>query len=388
MDFLTLFLAYLCSVLALAALLCLCSARKESFLTRSITRASQVLSLVVPRQLQRVTQQALHRLFHTRSCLFVVLHVALQAAVFGEYTWEVFVYCWELQFHLLLLLLPYLLLAGNLGCFLLCSRANPGTVTKSNAASLAKVYAYDGVLFQRGLVCPTCTVEKPARSKHCSVCRTCVHRFDHHCVWVNNCIGAGNAGLFLLYLLSLTATAGAVAAVTAAFLIQVLLLSNVMHGTYLDAQGQEQPVEIPLLVQVSPCCATFGSHSADRNRVLFPQHGDRLQGLGTDCRVWDRLQGLGTDCRAWDRLQGLGQTAGLGTDCRVWDRLQGLGQTAGFGDRLQGLGQTAGLGDRLQGLGTDCRGLGQTAGFGTDCRVLGDRLQGLGQTAGFQLFYT
>ncbi|XP_036248548.1 palmitoyltransferase ZDHHC4 isoform X2 [Molothrus ater] len=249
MDFLTLFLLYLCSVLAVAALLCLCSGRQESFLTRSVTRASQVLSLVIPSQLQTVTQQAVHRLFHTRSCLFVVLHVALQAAVFGEYTWEVFVYCWELQFHLLPLLLPYLLLAANLGCFLLCSRANPGTVTQSNAASLAKVYAYDGVLFQRGLVCPTCTLEKPARSKHCSVCRTCVHRFDHHCVWVNNCIGAGNAGVFLLYLLSLAATAAAVAAVTAALLIQVLLLSNAMHGTYLDAQGQEQPVGIPLLVQ-------------------------------------------------------------------------------------------------------------------------------------------
>ncbi|XP_066053907.1 palmitoyltransferase ZDHHC4 isoform X3 [Chamaea fasciata] len=194
MDFLTLFLIYLCFVLTVTALLCLCSGRKESFLTRSVNRASQVLSLVVPAQLQRVTHRALHRLFHTRSCLFVVLHVGLQAAVFGEYTWEVVVYCWELQFHLLLLLLPYLLLAGNLGCFLLCSRANPGTVTKFNAASLVKVYAYDGVLFQRGLVCPTCTVEKPARSKHCSVCRTCVHRFDHHCVWVNNCIGACNAG--------------------------------------------------------------------------------------------------------------------------------------------------------------------------------------------------
>ncbi|XP_068886281.1 palmitoyltransferase ZDHHC4 isoform X1 [Aphelocoma coerulescens] len=249
MDFLTLFLIYLCFVLAVTALLCLCSGRKESFLTRSVYRASQVLSLVIPTRLQRVTHRTLHRLFHTRSCLFVVLHVALQAAVFGEYTWEVFVYCWELQFHILLLLLPYLLLAGNVGCFLLCSRANPGTVTKSNAASLVKVYAYDGVLFQRGLVCPTCTVEKPARSKHCSVCRTCVHRFDHHCVWVNNCIGASNAGVFLLYLLSLAATAGAIAAVTAAFLIQVLLLSNIMHGTYLDAQGQEHAVEIPFLIQ-------------------------------------------------------------------------------------------------------------------------------------------
>ncbi|XP_051658472.1 palmitoyltransferase ZDHHC4 isoform X3 [Manacus candei] len=167
MDFLTLFLVYLCFVLLVTALLCLCSGRKESFLARSVTRASQVLSLVIPTQLQRVAHRvahgALHRLFHTRSCLFVVLHIALQAAVFGEYTWEVFGYCWELQFHLLLLLLPYLLLAGNMGCFLLCSRANPGIITKSNHASLVKVYAYDGVMFQRGTVCPTCTLEKPAR---------------------------------------------------------------------------------------------------------------------------------------------------------------------------------------------------------------------------------
>lgn len=42
MDFLTLFLIYLGLVLAVTALLCLCSGRKENFLTRSINRASQV----------------------------------------------------------------------------------------------------------------------------------------------------------------------------------------------------------------------------------------------------------------------------------------------------------------------------------------------------------
>ncbi|NXG12990.1 ZDHC4 palmitoyltransferase, partial [Grallaria varia] len=253
MDFLTLFLVYLCFVLVVTALLCLCSGRKESFLARSVSRASQVLSLVVPTQLQRVThrvtQRALHRLFHTRSYLFVVLHVALQAAVFGEYTWEVFGYCWELQFHLLLLLLPYLLLAVNVGCFLLCSRTNPGIITKSNHASLVQVYAYDGVMFQRGIVCPTCTMEKPARSKHCSVCRACVHRCDHHCPWLRTCVGAANARWFLLYLLSLTGTAASLAALAAALLLRLLLLSGLLHGSYLDAQGQQRPVDIPFLVQ-------------------------------------------------------------------------------------------------------------------------------------------
>ncbi|XP_010000875.1 PREDICTED: probable palmitoyltransferase ZDHHC4 [Chaetura pelagica] len=250
MDFLTLFLVYLCSVLAAAALLCVCSGRRRGggFLSQSF-HLLQVLSFVIPTQLQSVTQRALHRLFHTRNCLFVVLHITLQAAVFGEYTWEVFVYCWELQFHLLLLLLPYLLLAGNVGFFLLCSRANPGIITKSNHASLVKIYAYDGVLFQRGIVCPTCNVEKPARSKHCSLCGRCVHRFDHHCVWVNNCIGAANAGYFCLYLGSLSAAAAAIAAVTAALLIQLGLLFRAMHSTYIDEQGHEQPVEVLFLLQ-------------------------------------------------------------------------------------------------------------------------------------------
>ncbi|NXS54178.1 ZDHC4 palmitoyltransferase, partial [Brachypteracias leptosomus] len=249
MDFLTLFLIYVCFVLATIALLCACSGRRESFLTRSANSASQVVSFVIPTWLQRVTHRVLHRLFHTRSCVFVVLHIALQAAVYWEYSWEVCVYCWELQFPLLLLLLPYLLLVGNLGCFLLCSRADPGVITKSNHGSLVKIYAYDGVLFQEGIVCPTCQVEKPARSKHCSLCGGCVHRFDHHCVWLNNCVGASNGHYFLLYLLTLTATAAAVAAVTTALLLRVVLLAGLMQGSYLDDQGEEHAVDILFLIQ-------------------------------------------------------------------------------------------------------------------------------------------
>nr|XP_027324660.2 LOW QUALITY PROTEIN: palmitoyltransferase ZDHHC4 [Anas platyrhynchos] len=211
--------------------------------------AARVLSLVIPTRLQRATQKVLHRLFHTRSHLFTVLHVALEVAVYAEYTWEVFPYCWELEFHLLLLLLPYLLLAGNIGCFVLCSRADPGIITKSNHASLMKIYAYDGALFQKGSPCPTCDMEKPARSKHCRFCNVCVHRFDHHCVWVNNCIGAFNARYFFFYLFTLTVTAATIAIITAAFLIQVVLLTNMLHGSYIDDQGQEQAVEIRFLIQ-------------------------------------------------------------------------------------------------------------------------------------------
>lgn len=47
------------------------------------------------------------------------------------------------------------------------------------------------------LVCSTCLLERPARSKHCPICRKCVDRFDHHCPFVNTCVGRHNIGYFI-----------------------------------------------------------------------------------------------------------------------------------------------------------------------------------------------
>ncbi|KAM0724002.1 hypothetical protein Q7P37_000993 [Cladosporium fusiforme] len=65
-------------------------------------------------------------------------------------------------------------------------------------------YPYDHILYRPLQSCRTCAIPKPARSKHCSLCNICISKLDHHCPWVNNCLGQGNYRWFLLLLLSLS----------------------------------------------------------------------------------------------------------------------------------------------------------------------------------------
>ncbi|XP_018941148.1 palmitoyltransferase ZDHHC16B-like [Cyprinus carpio] len=50
-------------------------------------------------------------------------------------------------------------------------------------------------------ICKKCIVPKPARTHHCSVCSRCILKMDHHCPWLNNCVGHFNQRYFFSFCL-------------------------------------------------------------------------------------------------------------------------------------------------------------------------------------------
>lgn len=70
-------------------------------------------------------------------------------------------------------------------------------------------------------ICVTCIIKRPARSNHCSECDNCVDAFDHHCPFVNNCIGKRNYAYFISFISTLTMAALAFAIEFLCFVIMI-----------------------------------------------------------------------------------------------------------------------------------------------------------------------
>lgn len=110
---------------------------------------------------------------------------------------------------------PLLILVGMFVYYKVCA-TDPGTLNKDNIYRVMadlRLKEYDNVLFHERQPdgtrpqCRTCEVVKPARSKHCSICKRCVLIADHHCIWINGCVGYYNRRWFWLFLLTMQVVA-------------------------------------------------------------------------------------------------------------------------------------------------------------------------------------
>lgn len=131
---------------------------------------------------------------HPTVLIFFLLLLSVGEYMYVPGVWPHFSFLHKF-FGSISIILPYLFLY-------LSAHSDPGVVTPASHARCMSHYPYDFALFHPGQMCRTCVLLKPPRSKHCSVCKRCVHKMDHHCVFINNCVGYGNQHWFILLLLS------------------------------------------------------------------------------------------------------------------------------------------------------------------------------------------
>ena len=72
-------------------------------------------------------------------------------------------------------------------------------------------------------MCYHCNIQRPMSktTKHCKICNKCVSHFDHHCMWLDTCVGAQNYFSFFLLVLSASVFTGLHFCVTVVALVQL-----------------------------------------------------------------------------------------------------------------------------------------------------------------------
>ncbi|KAL3523490.1 hypothetical protein ACH5RR_016324 [Cinchona calisaya] len=95
--------------------------------------------------------------------------------------------------------------------FFVCVLTDPGGVPSGfvpdvEESLLSNQENKNSRVYQRH--CDKCSAHKPPRAHHCRVCRRCILRMDHHCVWINNCVGHRNYKSFVVLVFYATIASG------------------------------------------------------------------------------------------------------------------------------------------------------------------------------------
>lgn len=87
---------------------------------------------------------------------------------------------------------------------IILSVLNPGHELRDEKTNLHVIITQE--LYEKYIpeyICPYCSLKKHKGTKHCQTCQKCVREYDHHCKWINNCVGQNNLKYFGAFLLIL-----------------------------------------------------------------------------------------------------------------------------------------------------------------------------------------
>jgi len=121
---------------------------------------------------------------------------------------SLFFFCMMIQIFLTFPYLPTTWITINLFCMISCwsflflaSFKQPGFLKPEKTEFMRLLATIDSTS-----LCADCNTIRTSRSRHCSICGHCVERFDHHCPWLNNCIGLGNHVSFYFFIVFMLLT--------------------------------------------------------------------------------------------------------------------------------------------------------------------------------------
>ncbi|KAI9354760.1 DHHC palmitoyltransferase-domain-containing protein [Pilaira anomala] len=133
----------------------------------------------------------------------ILFIICLSAYVYYGYICRiVFVLLWKFNRHTQAIV--YLVFFNIFFIMFLISYARIVSKKPGHAKDIDNLDKPHTILSDNPEWCDTCQVWKPDRTHHCRVCGTCVLKMDHHCPWVNGCVGVLNYRYYIQFLFYVT----------------------------------------------------------------------------------------------------------------------------------------------------------------------------------------
>lgn len=131
------------------------------------------------------------------------------------------------------------------------SNITDGTILSNHSSSSLSMLNADTRI---QTICLRCVQYKPIRAYHCDTCNTCIEQYDHHCPWINNCVGKSNIKRFIVFLVLLFVVINWILVITIQF---VLVIINDFEDEVAFFELQDWVSSNPIILYTYVCISTF-----------------------------------------------------------------------------------------------------------------------------------